>query len=155
MNDLISVIVPAYNAENYIEKCLDSILAQTYQNIEIIIIASTSNDASVEICEEYAKKDKRIKLIHSKPNGLSAARNRGIDIATGEYLSFIDSDDYVDFHFLENINCLDDYENLSNEQLKHILMKKNIEIQRLKKAYTVKEGGMEKRCPFFLSYCYG
>ena len=102
----ISIIIPVLNVEPYLNCCLNSVLNQTYQNIEIIIIASTSNDASVEICEEYAKKDKRIKLIHSKPNGLSAARNRGIDIATGEYLSFIDSDDYVHPEFISTLYAI-------------------------------------------------
>ena len=100
---LISVIVPVYNVAPYLRQCLDTIINQTYTNIEIIIIASTSTDNSVEICEEYAKKDGRITLLHSEPRGLSDARNRGIETSHGEYLSFIDSDDYIHPDFLSTL----------------------------------------------------
>ena len=100
---LISVIVPVYNVAPYLRQCLDTIINQTYTNIEIIIIASTSTDNSVEICEEYAKKDGRITLLHSEPRGLSDARNRGIEASHGEYLSFIDSDDYIHPDFLSTL----------------------------------------------------
>ena len=100
---LISVIVPVYNVAPYLRRCLDTITQQTYTNIEIIIIASTSTDNSVEICEEYAKKDERITLLHSEPRGLSDARNRGIEASHGEYLSFIDSDDYIHPDFLSTL----------------------------------------------------
>ena len=100
---LISVIVPVYNVAPYLRRCLDTIINQTYKNLEIIIVASTSTDDSVEICEEYAKKDSRITLIHSEPKGLSDARNRGIEAAHGEYLSFIDSDDYIHPDFISTL----------------------------------------------------
>lgn len=99
----ISVIVPVYNVGPYLRRCLDTIINQTYKNLEIIIVASTSTDESVEICEEYAKKDTRINLIHSEPKGLSDARNRGIEAAHGEYLSFIDSDDYIHPDFISTL----------------------------------------------------
>ena len=95
MLPLISVIVPVYNVEPYLKSCLDSILIQAYTNIEIIIIASTSQDMSCEICDEYAKKDSRVRVISSEPNGLSDARNKGIDVARGDYICFIDSDDCI------------------------------------------------------------
>ena len=100
---LISIIVPVYNVGPYLRQCLDTIINQTYTNIEIIIVASTSTDDSVEICEEYAKRDSRITLIHSEPKGLSDARNRGIEASHGEYLSFIDSDDYIHPNFLSTL----------------------------------------------------
>lgn len=93
--DLISVIVPVYNVEKYIRRCLDSIVNQTYSNLEIILIDDGSKDASGKICDEYAKKDNRITVIHKQNGGLSDARNYGIDKAKGNYISFVDSDDYL------------------------------------------------------------
>lgn len=95
----ISVIVPVYNVESYLKKCLDSILEQSYTNLEVILINDGSTDLSGQICEEYSRKDKRIKLFHQTNQGLSAARNEGIKQSTGEILSFIDSDDYVNKDF--------------------------------------------------------
>ena len=100
---LISVIVPIYQVEAYLEECLDSILNQTYCNLEIILIDDGSPDRCGEICDRYASQDSRIQVIHQSNAGLSAARNAGMDIATGEYISFIDSDDYIDPHFYEKL----------------------------------------------------
>ena len=100
---LISVIVPVYNVAPYLPICLNSIINQTYNNLEIILVASTSKDNSVEICDEYAGKDSRISVIHCPPNGLSDGRNRGIEAAHGEYLSFIDSDDFVAPEFIQTL----------------------------------------------------
>nr|WP_292162502.1 glycosyltransferase family 2 protein [Butyrivibrio sp.] len=101
MDNLVSIIVPVFNVEKYIEKCLISLCEQTYKNIEIIIIDDGSIDQSISVCEEYQKKDNRIKIIHQENKGLSAARNKGIENAKGEYISFIDSDDFVSKHFIE------------------------------------------------------
>jgi glycosyltransferase involved in cell wall biosynthesis len=95
LKDKISVIVPVYNVENFIRKCIDSILNQTFTNLEIILVNDGSTDNSGKICEEYAKKDKRIIVIQQKNRGQSAARNAGLDIATGDYIGFVDSDDYI------------------------------------------------------------
>ena len=95
MNDLISVIVPIYKVEKYLQKCVDSILAQTYSNLEIILVDDGSPDRCGELCDEYAEKDGRIRVIHKKNGGLSDARNAGIDVAAGKYLAFVDSDDYI------------------------------------------------------------
>ena len=92
---LISVIVPIYQVEKYLKQCLDSILNQTYRNLEIILIDDGSPDRCGDICDRYASLDSRIKVIHQPNVGLSAARNAGMDIAIGEYISFIDSDDYI------------------------------------------------------------
>ena len=96
----ISVIVPVYNVERYLTRCIDSILAQTYQNFELILVDDGSTDGSGTLCDSYMKKDSRIKVIHKKNGGLSDARNSGIDAAEGEFLSFIDSDDWVRPDFL-------------------------------------------------------
>lgn len=101
MDDLISVIVPVYNVENYLEKCVDSILNQTYKNLEIILVDDGSTDNCGKMCDEYAKKDGRIKVIHKQNGGLSDARNAGIDIAQGEFIGFIDSDDYIHLQMYE------------------------------------------------------
>lgn len=94
MNQLISVIVPVYNVEKYLLQCVDSILSQTYDNIQVILVDDGSTDASSTICDEYACKDNRVEVIHKTNGGLSSARNAGIDAARGEYIIFIDSDDY-------------------------------------------------------------
>ena len=92
----VSIIVPVYKVEKYLAKCVDSIIAQTYENIEIILVDDGSPDNSGVICDQYKDKDERIKVIHQKNMGLSGARNTGIDNSTGDYLMFIDSDDYID-----------------------------------------------------------
>lgn len=93
---LVSVIVPIYNAEKYMDKCIDSICNQTLKDIEIILINDGSSDRSGEIANEYAKKDNRIKVIHQENSGPSVARNKGISIAKGKYVGFVDSDDYIE-----------------------------------------------------------
>ena len=100
---LISVIVPIYQVEKYLEQCLDSILNQTYRQLEIILVDDGSPDHCGEICDRYASQDARIKVIHQPNAGLSAARNAGMDMATGEFISFIDSDDYIDPYFYEKM----------------------------------------------------
>lgn len=103
MNKLISVIVPIYNTEKYINACVDSIISQTYKNIEIILVDDGSQDKSPIICETYKKKDARVKVIHKENGGLSSARNAGIDIANGEYLAFVDSDDSIHHTFIASL----------------------------------------------------
>ncbi len=100
----VSIIIPVYNTEKYLRKCLDSVCNQTLKDIEIICVNDCSKDNSLEILEEYSVNDKRIKIIDFKENkGVSAARNKGIDEAKGEYIGFIDSDDFVDFDFYEKL----------------------------------------------------
>lgn len=100
---LISVMVPVYNVENYLEKCLDSIIDQTYQNLEIILVNDGSKDNSPKICDEYAKKDNRIKVIHKDNGGLSDARNVGLMHCKGDYLGFVDSDDWIKPNMYEKL----------------------------------------------------
>ncbi|MBE6922620.1 MAG: glycosyltransferase family 2 protein [Ruminococcaceae bacterium] len=97
----ISVIVPVYKVEAYLHECVDSILAQTFSDFELILVDDGSPDNCGKICDEYAAKDNRIRVIHQENQGLSGARNAGIDIARGEYITFIDSDDLVDMRYLE------------------------------------------------------
>ena len=100
---LVSVIIPIYKVEPYLCECVDSIIAQTYKNLEIILVDDGSPDKCPEICDGYAKQDGRIKVIHKLNGGLSDARNAGIGIATGEYLCFVDSDDVVHFRMIETL----------------------------------------------------
>lgn len=100
---LISVIIPVYNVEKYVGKCLDSIIHQTYTNLEIIVVDDGSTDASGKICEDYANKDSRIKVIHQKNGGLSDARNTGIKNAHGQYVGFVDSDDWIEPETYESL----------------------------------------------------
>lgn len=102
----ISVIVPVYKAENYLHRCVDSLLAQTFQDFEILLIDDGSPDRSGEICDEYAKKDKRVRVFHKKNGGVSSARNLGLDNARGEWICFVDSDDWVD---KDTFACCGDY----------------------------------------------
>ena len=94
MNELVSIIVPIYNTEGYVNKCVDSLINQTYQNLEIILVDDGSTDSSLSICKEYQEKDNRVKVFHKENGGVSSARNFGIKNATGKYLCFCDSDDY-------------------------------------------------------------
>ena len=103
MDSLISVIVPIYNVEKYLDRCVNSIINQTYKNLEIILVDDGSPDNCPQMCDDYAKKDSRIRVVHKENGGLSDARNAGMKVATGEYVSFIDSDDYVSLDFYETL----------------------------------------------------
>ena len=105
-DELVSIIIPVYNAEKYLEECLESVVNQTYHNLEIILIDDGSTDKSGKICDEYAQKDSRIKVIHKQNEGISQARNIGIEMAKGEYIQFVDSDDYVDLDLVETAYSL-------------------------------------------------
>ena len=103
MEPLVSVIVPIYKVEEYLPRCLDSIVSQTYRNLEIILVDDGSPDRCPEICDEWARKDSRIRVIHKPNGGVSSARNAGIEIAVGEWLFFIDSDDFLPENALEGL----------------------------------------------------
>ena len=102
----VSVIVPVYKAEKYLRKCVDSILAQTFRDFEVLLVDDGSPDKSGEICEEYAKKDPRVRVFHKENGGVSSARNKGIDEARGEWVTFVDADDWLS---LETFECLSSY----------------------------------------------
>lgn len=101
MSELISVIVPVYKVEKYLDECVSSILSQTYNNIEVILVDDGSPDNCPAMCDEWAKRDSRVRVIHKSNGGLSDARNAGIDASTGKYLMFIDSDDYIKSEMIE------------------------------------------------------
>lgn len=107
---LISIIIPVYKVEKYLEKCIQSVINQTYKNIQIILVDDGSPDNCGKICDEYAKKDHRIEVIHKSNGGLSDARNKGLEIAKGEYIGFVDSDDYIEADMYEVLyNSLKQY----------------------------------------------
>lgn len=103
MKRLISIIIPVYNVETYLSECIESVLKQTYQNIEILLIDDGSPDNSGKICNEYAKKDSRVRVIHKENGGVSSARNVGLKQANGEYITFVDGDDFIAESYIEEL----------------------------------------------------
>lgn len=99
----ISIIIPVYNCEKFLNKCVDSVLNQTYKNFELILVDDGSKDSSSQICDDYAKKDSRVKVVHKINGGSADARNKGIEVSTGSYIGFIDSDDYIDDTMYEKL----------------------------------------------------
>ena len=106
LNELISVIVPVFKVEAYLAKCIDSIRNQTYSNFELILVDDGSPDGSPKICDDYAAVDDRIQVIHKNNRGLSSARNAGLDVCKGDFICFIDSDDYIKPTYLETLLTL-------------------------------------------------
>ena len=100
---MISVVVPVYNVENYLEACLESILASTYTDFELIVIDDGSTDSSGRLCDQVAARDQRVKVVHQENSGIAASRNLGIEMSSGEYLSFVDADDVVAPYMLERL----------------------------------------------------
>lgn len=139
MNKIISVIIPVYNVERYLSRCIESVINQTYRDLEIILIDDGSTDSSGTICDDYAQKDSRIIVIHQKNRGLSAARNSGLDIAKGEYIGFVDSDDFISLNFYK---ILYDALNETNSDLSFCKVEKFLNIQDIKEdlnSYIPKE----------------
>lgn len=132
---LITVIVPCYKVERYLQRCVDSILQQTYSNLEIILVDDGSLDKTAHICDEYEKKDLRVKVIHKNNGGASDARNVALDVANGEYVTFVDSDDQVDKEYVEVLYRLIIKSNsdISVVKLKEVLESDNIENVELEK----------------------
>ena len=106
MQELVSIVVPIYNVEKYLDRCVKSIVSQTYKNLEIILVDDGSTDSSCDMCDDWATKDSRIKVVHKKNAGLGMARNTGIENATGDYICFFDSDDFVETDLVEK--CLEE-----------------------------------------------
>ena len=110
MNNIkVSVIVPLYNAEKYAKRCIESVLRQTYNNYELILIDDGSKDRTGEICDHYADIDSRIKVIHKKNGGVSSARNKGLQEAQGEWITFLDADDWIEPNFLKIVEDSSDH----------------------------------------------
>ena len=106
MEKLVTVIIPVYNVEKYLQECLDSVISQTYTNLEIILVDDGSTDSSGNICDEYEKNDSRVNVIHKLNGGASSARNIGLQNANGDYIYFLDSDDYIDVTAIEKLVCV-------------------------------------------------
>lgn len=138
-SEKISVIIPIYNVEKYLTKCLESVINQTYNNLEIILVDDGSTDNSGKICDEFSRIDKRIKVIHKNNGGLSDARNKGIESSTGKYISFIDSDDLVNRNMIEILrkNLLDFDADISICAFKKVTMDKKIDEEVVKTNNTV------------------
>ena len=115
MSPKISIIVPVYNVEKYLNRCIDSILNQTFDDFELILIDDGSTDKSGEICDKYMKDDSRVKVIHQKNSGPSYARNMGLNLANGDYIGFVDSDDWIDVNMYEHLylSCLNEHSEMS------------------------------------------
>lgn len=105
-NELISIIIPVYNSRKYLSRCIESVLNQTYQNIEVILIDDGSTDGSFDICEQFAEKDSRVIVVHKENGGQASARNLGLKIATGEYIGFVDNDDVIESNMYEVLHDL-------------------------------------------------
>ena len=103
MGKKITVIVPVYNTKKFLTRCVNSILKQSYENLEVIIIDDGSTDGSAQVCDELSKSDKRVRVIHQKNKGIATTRNIGIENATGYYISFVDSDDYLEKDLYKNL----------------------------------------------------
>lgn len=141
MNSKVSIIVPVYNVEKFLEQCVNSILSQTYRNLEVILVDDGSPDKCPQMCDDYAARDQRIKVVHKRNGGLSSARNAGLDVATGEYVMFIDSDDFIDNNTVEYLlavkeNCNADivcygmfrYNGTNDTLIENTVSKKDLEI---------------------------
>ena len=131
---MISIIVPVYNIEKYVERCITSIMSQTYEDIEIILVDDGSTDSSGDICDRLAQKDDRILVIHKTNGGLSEARNSGLDIARGEYIGFVDGDDYISPYMYEYLyHLLSKYEaNMAECDFKEVLEDEDVKYDSLK-----------------------
>ena len=103
MEKLVSIIIPVFKVEQYLDRCIESIINQTYKNLEIILVDDGSPDNCGEICDEWEKKDKRIKVVHKENGGISSARNAGLYIAKGEFICFVDSDDFIELNYVEKL----------------------------------------------------
>lgn len=142
MSRFITIIVPIYNAQNTLAKCIDSILEQTYSNFELVLINDGSTDKTESICNSYAEADRRIKVFHQKNKGVSAARNLGLNYAQGEWICFIDSDDWVSNDYLKNLISHAKGHDLVISYA-HVIYKDRVEIEKYP-ASSVKRGAYER-----------
>lgn len=125
----VSIIVPVFNTERYLSECIDSILAQSFSDFEVLLIDDGSTDRSEEICDEYARKDIRVRVFHKTNGGAGSARNLGLDNARGEWICFVDSDDYVEPYYLETLSILPDKADITFFPIKKISENGDIDLQ--------------------------
>jgi len=149
--DLVSVIVPVYNSETKLNRCIDSILNQTYRNIELILIDDGSIDCSLDICNRYANKDKRIKVLHQENFGVSAARNSGLRYAVGDYVTFVDSDDYVAPDYIEKLYLMIKHNHCNLSMCNHIEIRDGKE----SKIYIINNDGIKSSRELLEDTFYG
>lgn len=152
---LVSIVVPVYNVERYLEKCVESLIKQTLNDIEIILVDDGSKDSSGLICDKLAKKDSRIKVIHKENAGLGLARNSGMELCTGEFIGFVDSDDYVDINMFKTLYDYAQKNNADYVRCENLIVDENDSIVD-NSMYALKEGKYEKEdiiqklvCPMF------
>ena len=138
---MISVIVPVYNVEKYLDRCVKSILSQSFSDFELLLVDDGSPDRCGEMCDEYAKGDSRIKAFHKRNGGLSDARNFGIEKALGEYLMFVDSDDYIHEQMLETLH------RLITENDADLAVCSAMDVFEGKEVTQVREIGIQGTCP--------
>lgn len=144
---MLSIIIPIYNSAQYLHRCIDSILRQTYKDIELVLIDDGSSDSSAEICDDYARKDMRVRVLHQANQGASIARKRGIDVAVGEWLTFVDSDDAVEEDYIERLYDVAIKYDVKIAACNQIQHKEGTEIEAGKTGKTVllKEPELHKR----------
>lgn len=138
--DKISVIIPVYDVQDYLADCLESVINQTYTNLEIILVDDGSTDKSGVICDEYSKKDGRIKVVHKSNGGLSSARNSGLNVFSGEYFSFVDSDDVIDEKYIQTLYENAKRENCSLSVCSYLRFNDVIEREESKNEYSIFTG---------------
>lgn len=145
MDKLVSVIVPAYNVEKFLKKCVSSIINQTYKNLEIILVDDGSPDRSGALCDRFAAKDSRIVVLHKKNGGVSTARNAGIEAATGEYICFVDSDDWLPVNAIEILvgKILTDHSDFCVGEAELVGISRSVLMHKLPNAYYEKSNAYE------------
>lgn len=156
MKPLVSVIIPVYKVEKYLDRCIASVLQQTYRNLEIIIIDDGSPDKCPQICDEYAANDNRIKVIHQENKGLSGARNSGLDVFSGDYVTFLDSDDYIENTLVED--CIKVCTQQDADMVLYLMdniYKDCVKVQYIEREYynnteTIVEGVLWDRVPSYV-----
>lgn len=158
-SNLISIVIPIFNAQKYLKECIDSVLSQTYKNIEIILVNDGSTDCSGKICDSYAEKDTRIKVIHNENQGVSVSRNIGIKEAKGLYITFIDADDFVSEQYIEILYKLIKNDNAeismigNDEQYEGKIIKTNRKIRKILNSEEIIKMMLEEK--YLSAVCWG
>ncbi len=135
---MVSILIPAYNAERFLKRCLDSVLGQTYRELEVIIVNDGSKDGTLDLCHEYEKLDSRVKVINQRNGGVAAARNVALEAATGEYILFVDADDWIELDMIElMLGALCRFENADVAFCRHDFAEKTKEVNRAQDTHEI------------------